>query len=134
MNYYLDRLMIDNEIKKDLIAKGAYTGVLKQILDEQLARHKREYRADLKRETNLYCNYKNARIVNGFWKFDGGWMKVFFPGEHWTEEEKEKFISDNWKRVRYSAYDCTGDTFTEGISVFNVPRGVVAYIFEGVDV
>lgn len=134
MNCYLDRLMIDNEIKKDLIAEGAYTGIVKQKLDEQIARHKREYRAYLKKETNLYRNYKNARIVNGFLEYDGGWMKVFFPGEHWSQEEKEKFISDNWKCVRYPAYDCTGDTFTERISVFNVPRGVVAYIFEGVDV
>lgn len=136
MNAYLENLKIDYEIRKELITKRAYTGKVKQVLDEQIADHKRGYRNYLKKCNNtLYWSYPHrGEIVAGGGEYDSRWMKVFFPGEHWTHEEKEEFITDNWKRVRYAAYDCTGDTFTKRISVFNVPQGVVAYIFEGVDV
>lgn len=102
---------------------------------ERLAEHKRKYREYLKNRNNdRYRDYKNGHVVNHGGEYDSIWVKVFFPGERWTPEEVEEFREENWKRCRYSAYDCTGDIFTWAIDCFNVPSGVICYIREGMDV
>ena len=85
-------------------------------------------------DNNRYENYANGFIVNGGGEFDYRWMKVFFPGERWTDEEKAEFVEENWIYCRPSQYDCTGQIFTTGIDCFNVPSGVVVYIREAMDV
>lgn len=102
---------------------------------EHLDKAKRKYRAHLKlQDNNRYENYTNGFIVNGGGEYDYRWMKVFFHGERWTDEEKAEFVDENWMYCRPSQYDCTGQIFTTGIECFNVPSGVVCYIFEAMDV
>lgn len=48
---------------------------------------------------------------------DSYYIKEFFD-VHFTDEEKEEFINDQWQRI-HSAYDCTGKCFTTSIRVFN---------------
>jgi len=134
-NVYLEKLEILNDIKKTLIKKGQYFGD-EDLVNEKIIEAKREYRKFLKEKHNLYYGpYMEpiGVIVNAHWEYDGGWMKVFFEGEHWTEEEKHEFIEENWHHYRPTFYDCTGQIFTNGIDVFNVPSGVVAYIREAID-
>lgn len=45
------------------------------------------------------------------------YIKEFFD-EPFTEEEKEEFIKDQWRRI-YSPYDCTGLAFTQSIRICN---------------
>lgn len=45
------------------------------------------------------------------------YIKEFFD-EYFTEEEKEEFIEDQWRRI-YSPYDCTGLAFTTSIRICN---------------
>ena len=45
------------------------------------------------------------------------YIKEFFD-EPFTEEEKEEFIEDQWRRIR-SPYDCTGLSFTTSIRICN---------------
>ena len=102
---------------------------------DRIIKQKRRIRKWLKEKyDNHYNGYENGFVVGGHWEFDGGWRKVFFPGEHWADEDKKEFTEENWKRCRYSAYDCTGDIFTWAIDCFNVPSGVVCYMREAVDV
>lgn len=54
--------------------------------------------------------------------------------ERWTDEEKAEFVEENWIYCRPSQYDCTGQIFTTRIDCFNMPRGVVVYIMEAMDV
>lgn len=127
-------LEIDYCIRSFLVKEGKYKGEVKRKLDERIVENKRKYRAELRRRNGkkyLYDNY--GEIVNGGGDFDGCWQKIFFPGECWTEEEKKEFIEENWHHYRPTFYDCTGQIFTIGIDVFNVPNGVVAYIREAID-
>ena len=106
-----------------------------QLASEHLIKHKKKWRNWLKQQNdNHYEWYKNGYIVNGGGEWDCRWIKVFFPGEHWSREKMIEFSEDNWKECRYSAYDCTGDIFTSRISCFNVPSGVVVYIKENMDI
>ncbi len=85
---------------------------------------------------------KSLRIVcvpcdNGGWKtaFYGDesiTYKRFFPF-YFTEEEKEEFIDDHWRRI-YSLYDCTGQWFTRSIDFFKTKNGTWVYHFMGLDV
>ena len=45
------------------------------------------------------------------------YIKEFFETP-FTEEEKEEFIEDQWRRI-HSAYDCTGLAFTTSIRICN---------------
>lgn len=139
-NKYIDYLKFDYDFRKYLISKGRYNGEQKRKLDEEIIKHKREYRKWLREKCSPKYLYPGrdgegyGEIVASGGDWDRGWIKVFFKGEHWTEDEIEEFREDNWQRPRYSAYDCTGDWFTWAIDVFNTPKGVVAYIREAMDV
>ena len=125
-----------NEVRAEYIKEGKYKGKIKKKCDAKIAEKKKECRAAMKEKErkSRYMFPGYGEIVNSGGDWDSCWMKVFFKGEHWTEEEIEEFLEDNWRYVRYPAYDCTGDLFTLGIEVFNVPGGVVAYLREAVDV
>lgn len=45
------------------------------------------------------------------------YIKEFFEYP-FTEEDKEEFIEDQWRRI-YSPYDCSGLSFTQSIRIFN---------------
>ena len=142
-NLYLEKLEIDYELRQMILERSnELTEKQKQhalsYIDNKIIEDKRAYRKSLKMRHDIYYQPYNPEpvgvIVASHGDMDGGWMKVFVDGEHWTEEEKQSFIDSNWIHYRPSPYDCTGQRFTEGIDVFNVPRGVVIYIREGVDV
>lgn len=135
-DYKYDLVRVDQYIKDSLIKEGKYFGKTKKAIDDSLIEHKREYRADLKKRAEKKYLYPNnyGEIVNGGGDFEYRWMKVFFEGEHWNDDEKKKFIEENWVDATPSQYDCTGQIFTYAIDVFNVPSGVVAYIREAMDV
>lgn len=125
---------IYNEIKSGKFKVDDSAAAMKKA-KEHLDKAKRKYRAHLKlQDNNRYENYANGLIVNGGGEFDYRWMKVFFPGERWTDEEKAEFVEENWIYCRPSQYDCTGQIFTTRINCFNMPRGVVVYIMEAMDV
>ena len=136
-NALYENIQIDEMIINEL-SNGYHPAAVREAIEqtkELLIEHKREYRKDLKlKSDNHYETYKNGFVVNGGGEWDYFWRKVFFPGEQWTKEEMEEFKQENWKRCRYSAYDCTGDLFTRAIDCFNVPSGVVCYIREALDV
>lgn len=130
-NAFIERIELEKMLINELKKKHSDTRKLEYLLIQ----HKREYRRSLKvRADKHYETYTNGFVVNGGGSWEDRWIKVFFPGEQWAEEEKLKFIDDNWKECRYSAYDCTGDVFTWAIDCFNVPAGVVCYIREAIDV
>lgn len=111
----------------------------KKEYEDLLIKHKRELRAKLKNNHNRYLYPGNdgngyGKIVAYGGSYDSFWEKIFFEGEHWTDEEKDQFIAANWITAKPSQYDCTGQVFTWAINVFNVPNGVVAYIRNGLDV
>lgn len=66
------------------------------------------------------------------------YIKEFFDMP-FTEEEKEEFVKDQWRRI-YSPYDCTGKSFTRCIRIcnFKEPNSFgamsVVYHFLGLDV
>jgi hypothetical protein len=108
-----------------------------ELINNKIIECKKEYRKWLKERHDLYYDYYGKPIgiiTASHWEYDSGWMKVFIKDQHWSEEEKLKFIEDNWIHCRYSAYDCTGQIFTWAIDVFNIPSGVVAYIRNAMDV
>lgn len=142
MNYrfFFETLEIYNEIRDALIRKGQFGEEQKKYYDEVIIKVKREYRKWLKdnnKKKYLYHSIDGkgyGEIVACHWEYDDGWKKIFFPGEHWNDEEKKEFIEENWHNCRASIYDCTGDIFTWAINCFNVPSGVICYIREGLDV
>ena len=125
---------IYNEIKYGKFKVDDSAAAMKKA-KEHLDKAKRKYRAHLKlQDNNRYENYANGFIVNGGGEFENHWMKVVFPGEKWTKVEKDEFIDENWIYCEPSQYDCTGQIFTRWIKCFNVPKGVVVYIMEAIDV
>lgn len=48
---------------------------------------------------------------------DSYYIREFFEYP-FTEEDKEEFIEDQWRRI-CSPYDCTGLSFTTSIRIFN---------------
>lgn len=139
MREYYKNLLFNLRMKEWMIKEGKYDGVNKEWIDDLIIKSKRKIRKALKQREMTKYLYPGrdgngyGEIVNGKWDFDTGWKKVFFPSEHWSDREIEEFREENWKHIRYSAYDCTNDVYTDGIDVFNVPNGVVAYIRESVD-
>ena len=130
---YAIRQLLDTELLNTAKVKGDLNRI--SFLQDWVAVRKREYRAALK-EKNRAKRFRgtDGLIVNEGGDYDSHWIKVFFPGESWTDEEKDEFIAYAWIPYRWSPYDCTGQLFTQGISVFNVPGGVVAYVREALDV
>lgn len=64
---------------------------------------------------------------------DGVLVKKFIPGAM-SEESKEIFEKENCIERPFSAYDCTGKTFTSWMSFFDVPGGVWAYHRISIDI
>lgn len=130
-NIFFEKMQINNMIREELIKRGDLEGIHR--IDVKIVESKREYRKELKRdaEPRRICG---GIVVNGGGDWDSRWTKVFFPGETWTDEEKDQFVAAVWIPYRWTDYDCTGQLFTQGVEVFNVPSGVVAYIMEGLDV
>ena len=134
------RLMIDKWCL-DQTAYDTHKAVTekKQFYEDLMIAHKRELRAKLKDNHDKYLYHKAdgtgyGKIVAYGGNYDSFWEKIFFEGEHWTDEEKDQFVADNWITARPSQYDCTGQVFTWAINVFNTPNGVVAYIRNAIDV
>lgn len=123
------------EIYKEMIdyCKERGDAVHQQYYEEKLAQTKHDYRQRLK-EKNAKKYVFNGEIVNEGGDWDYSWYKVFFPHEKWTDEEKDEFRAAVWKPYKPTYYDCTGQIFTRFVDVFNVPNGVVAYIWEAMDV
>lgn len=131
----LKSLMVDYEIRKILSDNGDDQSAI-ECIDNEIIKHKREYRKLLKKEYEASRRFydTNGEIVAHGGDFDMCWFKIFFPGEKWTDEEKNEFVEIFWKPYIPSIYDCTGQIFTTSISCFNVPRGVVVYIKEAMDI
>lgn len=108
-------------------------GINPNPYDDELAEAKRAYRANLrkKEDRKKFCG---GLIVNGGGDWDYCWYKIFFKGEHWTDEKKDQFRAAIWQPYRPTYYDCTGQIFTSFVEVFNVPSGVVVYVREDMDV
>lgn len=110
------------------------------LLSEEIIQHKKEYRNRLRRKYGKRYEFKGkdgngyGEIVNYGGDWDGCWRKVFFPDEHWTDEEKKDFVAAVWIPYKPTYYDCTGQLFTWAVDVFNTPNGVVAYIHDHLDV
>lgn len=73
-------------------------------------------------------------LVNRLGDWDWCISKYFYPGVHWTEEEKREYKEYNWIESPNSPYDCTGKVFTCWIQIFDVPKGTIVYIREDMDV
>jgi len=95
---------------------------------------KREARKMIKVEEKSYIRSDGGIILNGGGDYDSRWQKIFYPDEHWTNEEKREYIDCNWIECPNSQYDCTGAIFTWAIDIFDVPKGTVVYIREAIDV
>lgn len=128
---FFEKMAINNLIRNQVVKNGNLEGIRR--IDDKIVENKREYRKELKRdaEPRRICG---GIVVNGGGDWDSRWTKVFFPGETWTDEEKDQFVAAVWIPYRWTDYDCTGQLFTQGVEVFNVPSGVVAYIMETLDV
>lgn len=72
---------------------------------------------------------RNITIISG--DFDSWIEKLILPYEL-TAEEIEEYISENWIYI-YSAYDCTGKTFTRDIRCFPIGGKTIVYHFKGID-
>ena len=57
--------------------------------------------------------------------------KIVYPYE-FTMEEVEEYTEENWLYI-YSAYDCTGRTFTRDIKCFPVNGKTIVYHFKAID-
>lgn len=57
--------------------------------------------------------------------------KTVYPYE-FTMEEVEEYTEKNWMHI-YSAYDCTGRTFTRDIRCFPICGKTIVYHFKAID-
>lgn len=121
------------ELAKKMIAFCKETGRDTEFWEDELVRAKRAYRAYL-REDEERKKVFDGVVVNRGGDWDYYWRKVFFKGEHWTDEKKDQFRAAVWKPYKPTYYDCTGQIFTAFVDIFNVPSGVVAYIREDMDI
>lgn len=116
------------------------TSTARKLLEEKIAEHKREYRRILRNSYGSRYEFPGkdgkgrGEIVNGWGSWDSWCRKVVFPGEHWTDEEKQEFIEAVWVPYIPSYYDCTGQLSTWAVEVFNTPSGVVAFVHDHLDV
>ena len=104
-----------------------------QCIDDAIHRYTIKERKERREEERMHKS-RSYEVVNWGWSDDywSGWEKRLYPGAHWSEAEKQDFIDSEWEYIN-SPYDCTGQMFTCGIDVFNVPAGVVVYIFSAID-
>lgn len=141
---YYEKAMIISMIIDSVLIDASKTETEKQIAvnkaKEKLIEYKREYRKKLKDSYYSHYLYHGdngegyGEIVASGGDWDDYWYKVFFTNENWTEEDKKEFVDENWVYCTPSQYDCTGQRFTWAINCFNVPKGVVCYIREALDV
>lgn len=121
MNYLLAERK--NSTKKDVIQ------FIDNYVHQLTLKERKKRQIEEERNENLPYIILNGHFNDEWWN---GWQKRLYPGERWTDEEKERFIDDEWIHVT-SPYDCSGQWFTQRIEVFNVPAGVVVYLFEAID-
>ena len=131
MNKHDFRIILNEWLifRKEAVAEGK-SDLVKQI-DKAIHERKLRYR-QYERDYTSYYPYKV--VMRG--ESDDGesfWEKRLFPEARWADDEIEEYIESEWIYIR-SAYDCTGKVFTWRISVFNTPKGVVAYHFYALDV
>lgn len=129
MKKYYEMLELDKIIRKQLVKEGKFKGEIRKKFIDAEKRHKKELREAIKEE-----EFDNGNVIIYGGDYDRMWKKLFFPNESWTEEQKQKFIDYNWKHYKPTYYDCTGQIFTTRIKIYNTPNGVIAYIFEAMDV
>ena len=98
---------------------------------EWLINLKKKIRRKLKPHT---VEVNGGILVNRLGDWDWCISKYFYPGVHWTEEEKREYKEYNWIESPNSPYDCTGKIFTCWIQIFDVPKGTIVYIRENMDV
>lgn len=109
------------------------------LTQEQKLRFTKDIKADLRKvlkplDTDPFKETYHYRDEYG----ESYYIKEFFDMP-FTEEEKEEFIEDQWRHI-YSPFDCTGQSFTRYISIFNFkePNGFgarsVVYHFLSLDV
>lgn len=112
----------------------------RNLLKEEIAKHKREYRKILRSSYEPRYAFPGkdgkgyGKIINGGGTWDSMWRKIIFPNEYWTDEDKKEFVEAIWIPYIPTYYDCTGQLFTRAVDVFNTPNGVVAYTRECLDV
>lgn len=63
--------------------------------------------------------------------YDSWIEKTVYPYV-FTEEDIEEYVEENWMHI-YSAYDCTGRTFTRDIRCFPMNGKTIVYHFKGID-
>ena len=117
----LEKWMIEKGIPRDEYLK-------------KLEKHKKRIRQKLK---DIYERDENNEIVFGADEYGEGWIEKEWYDSPFTEEEKEEYIENNWRRI-HSAFDCTGQSFTRWISIFNIDtsfgKRAVVYHAMGLDV
>lgn len=72
---------------------------------------------------------EDSKIICGY--YDSWIEKVVYPYEFTAEEIKE-YTEENWMHI-YSAYDCTGRTFTRDIRCFPICGKTIVYHFKSID-
>lgn len=60
------------------------------------------------------------------------WIEKTVYSYEFTMEEIEEYVENNWMHI-YSAYDCTGRTFTQDIRCFPICGKTIVYHFKGID-
>lgn len=132
----LDKIILSQEFLKILKDRGETSHVELYALEGKIVKYKRDYRKKLKAEDKRFQSFRgtNGKIVNFGGDWDSYWTKVFFDGEHWTDEEKDQFREAVWIHYVPTYYDCTGQVFTWAVDCFNVPRGVMCYVRDCLDV
>ena len=85
-----------------------------------------------KRDRMNSSNKQNYTIICYNDDCYGSWIeKTIYPYE-FTMEEIEEYVEENWTSI-YSAYDCTGKTFTRDIRCFPVNGKTIVYHFKAID-
>ena len=106
-------------------------GFRNEATNEWLINLKKKVRRKLKTHT---VEVNGGILMNRWGDWDWCISKYFYPGVHWTEEEKREYEEYNWIESPNSPYDCTGEVFTCWIQIFDVPKGTIVYIRENMDV
>ena len=102
--------------------------LLYKELDEKLA-HKFLVKCRKKDRMNQAQMQEDFKVFRS--SFDNWIEKIVFPHE-FTKGEIQEYIDENWIGF-YSAYDCTGRTFTQDIKCFPINGKTIVYHFKAID-
>ena len=99
-----------------------------------LEKTKKRIRNKLK---EIYERDEQKEIVFGADEYGEGWIVKEWYDSPFTEKEKQEYIESEWIRIN-CPWDCTGQSFTRWISIFNVDtsfgKRAVVYHAIGLDV